>query len=84
MIGKMIGAFVGEKVARQTDGIGGATGAVLGVVAATVLRRMSLPGILAVGAGAYLYKKYSDRQDDAVQAAATPPTKAKKRASGKA
>ena len=30
MIGKIIGAFVGDKLAKQTSGVGGATGAALG------------------------------------------------------
>lgn len=85
MIGKMIGAFVGEKVAEQTDGIGGAAGAVLGVVAATVLRRMSLPGLLAVGVGGYLLKRYADKQAaEKPMASAKPITPATKTAVEKA
>lgn len=57
MIGKAIGAFVGDKLAKQTSGVGGASGAVMGVVAASVLRRLSLPAILALSAGGYLAKK---------------------------
>lgn len=60
MIGKLIGAFVGDKLAKQTRGVDGATGAVLGVVATTVLRRLSLPAMLAIGAGGYLAKKFAD------------------------
>ena len=52
MIGKVIGAYVGDKIAKQTSvGIGGAGGAALGVIAATALRRMSLPAMIALGAG---------------------------------
>ena len=61
MIGKVIGAFVGDRLAKQTSGIGGAGGAALGVVAASVLRRMSLPAMLAVGPGGYLAKKMSEK-----------------------
>ena len=64
MIGKIIGAFVGDRLAKQTRGVGGATGAALGVVATTVLRRMSLPAMLALGAGGYLAKKVLDKQTD--------------------
>ncbi|MDG6077805.1 hypothetical protein E3U23_01155 [Erythrobacter litoralis] len=63
MIGKVIGAFVGDRLAKQTSGIGGAGGAALGVVAATVLRRMSLPAMLAIGAGGYLAKKMSEKDN---------------------
>ena len=63
MIGKIIGAYAGDKLAKKVDGfgIGGAGGAALGVVAASVLRRMSLPAMLAVGAGSYVAKKMFDR-----------------------
>ena len=63
MIGKIIGAYAGDKLAKQTNalGIGGAGGAALGVVAASVLRRMSLPAMLALGAGGYVAKKFYER-----------------------
>ncbi len=63
MIGKVIGAFLGDKIAKQTSGIGGASGAAIGVIAATALRRMSLPAMIALGAGGYLAKKYMDRKE---------------------
>ncbi len=62
MIGKVIGAFVGDKLAKQTSGLGGAGGAALGVVAASVLRRMSLPAMLALGAGGYVAKKILEKK----------------------
>ncbi len=71
MIGKVIGAFVGDRLAKQTSSVGGATGAALGVVATTVLRRMSLPAMLAVAAGGYALKKFSERSE---QKEAAPPT----------
>ena len=72
MIGKVIGAFVGDKIAKQTSGVGGATGAALGVVATTVLRRMSLPAMIAIGAGGYVAKKMLDKRADKT-AHQTPP-----------
>lgn len=62
MIGKLIGAFVGDKIAKQTSGVSGASGAVMGVAATTLLRRLSLPAMLAIGAGGYLAKKAVDKQ----------------------
>lgn len=61
MIGKVIGAVVGDRLAKKTSAVGGAGGAALGVVAATVLRRMSLPAMLALSAGGYLAKKMSEK-----------------------
>ncbi|MFN2099875.1 hypothetical protein [Altererythrobacter sp. MF3-039] len=63
MIGKVIGAFVGDKVAKQTTSIGGPTGAALGVLATSVIARMSIPAMVVLGAGGYAVKKYLDKQD---------------------
>ena len=72
MIGKIIGAFVGDKLAKQSSSVGGASGAALGVVASTVLRRMSLPAMVALGVGGYFAKKAFDKKQ-AEEAGATPP-----------
>ncbi len=61
MIGKVIGALVGDKLAKQTGGVSSGSGAIMGVVAASVLRRMSLPAMLAIGAGGFLAKKMSEK-----------------------
>ena len=61
MIGKIIGAFVGDKLAKQTSSIGGASGAALGVIAATAVRRLSLPAMIALGAGGYVVKKVMEK-----------------------
>lgn len=71
MIGKIIGAFVGDKLAKHTSSVGGAGGAALGVVAATVLRRMSLPAMIALGAGGYVAKKLIDKKEREKSATAT-------------
>lgn len=86
MIGKIIGAFVGDRIARRTSGMGGATGAALGVAATTVLRRMSLPAMIVLGAGGYAAKKLWDKNEmreksgetsrSSTQTSAKPDTKA--------
>ncbi|MGE5953047.1 MAG: hypothetical protein ACM308_05425 [Qipengyuania vulgaris] len=63
MIGKIIGAYAGDKLAKQTSGIGGASGAALGVVAAAALRRLSLPAMIALGVGGYVAKKLYERSE---------------------
>ena len=63
MIGKILGAVLGAQAAEHTSKVGGAGGAVLGVAAAGVLRRMSIPAMLALGAGGYAYKKWSDKRE---------------------
>jgi hypothetical protein len=58
MIGKVIGALVGEELGKRR-GEGG-KGAVLGVIAASAMRRLGPLG-LALG-GAYVAKKALDRR----------------------
>ena len=75
MIGKIIGAFVGDRLAKQSNAVGGASGAALGVVASTVLRRVSLPAMVALGVGGYAAKKFFDKKqaEDAAATEAQPP-----------
>jgi len=56
MIGKLIGAFVGERMARRGEG---AKGALMGAVAPLVARRLFGPLGLAL-AGGYAAKRYYD------------------------
>jgi len=58
MLGKVIGALVGEELGKRR-GEGG-KGAVIGVIAASALRRLGPLG-LALG-GAYVAKKALDRR----------------------
>jgi len=63
MIGKIVGAALGAKAAEHLRNVNGPGGALLGVGAAALLRRMSLPTMLAVAAGGYAFKKYKDSQE---------------------
>ena len=62
MIGKIIGAALGKKAADHMRGVSGTTGALLGAAAPVLLRRLSLPAMLAIAAGGYAYKRYNDKQ----------------------
>ena len=62
MLGKIFGAFVGGKIAEKTSGVGGPTGAALGVLAPAILRRLSLPGMLALAAGGYVAKRLGEKK----------------------
>ncbi len=77
MIGKIIGAFAGSKIAQHSRGIGGPTGAVLGVGAAALARRLSVPALVAITAGGYFAKRYMDKQETAKPAAKRAPTRKK-------
>ena len=64
MIGKIIGGIVGAKMAKsERGGLGGPGGALLGIGAAALARRLSLPEMLAVAAGGYAYERYQDKQE---------------------
>lgn len=62
MLGKILGAFAGERAARHFDGIDGPVGAALGVGAATVIRRLGPWGMIAVAVGGYALKRYQDKK----------------------
>ncbi|MBV7265413.1 hypothetical protein [Erythrobacter ani] len=64
MLGKIIGAAVGGKVAQQTKSIGGPTGAMIGAAVPFVLSRMSIPAMIALGVGGYAAKKFFGKSDD--------------------
>ena len=58
MIGKIIGALVGEEIGKRHGKAG--KGAVFGVIAASALRRLGPIGIVL--GGAYVAKKALDRR----------------------
>lgn len=72
MIGKIISAVIGKKIAERTPGMSEGTGALLGVAAATVMRRMGPLGMLAAAGGTWAVsramKKKHARQSDGVAA----------------
>lgn len=74
MIGKIISGAVGSKLAKSTTGgVGGAGGAILGMGALAIARRLSLPVLLAVTAGGYFAKKHLDKKQTADTASKSPP-----------
>ena len=63
MLGKIFGALAGKRMAEHTGGLGGTGGALLGAAGATMLKRMSLPGLIAVTVGGYALKKWKNKRD---------------------
>ncbi len=62
MIGKIIGAALGAQAAKKSKNVGGASGAAIGAAVPFVLRRISIPTILAMGAGGFIAKKLFDKK----------------------
>ena len=58
MIGKLFGAWLGEKIAGKNEG---AKGAILGYGAAALAKR-SVPTLAAVALGGWAFKKWRDRR----------------------
>src|SRR5690606_29627265 len=62
MLGKIIGGVVGAKAANHVRGVGGTGGALLGIGAASLARRLGPVGLVAAVAGGYAFKRYRDKQ----------------------
>lgn len=76
MIKNILGAVVGANLAKNSR-VDSGTGAILGSVAPAVIARMSLPVMVAIGVGGYLFKRHRDQQQvtaasDNTSAPATP------------
>jgi len=74
MIGKLFGAWLGEKVAGENEG---AKGAILGYGAAALAKR-SIPTLAALALGGWAFKKWRDkrRAEPSYPSEATPRTPA--------
>ena len=74
MIGKLLGAWIGDKVAGKNEG---AKGAVLGYGAAALAKR-SVPTLAALALGGWAFKKWRDkrRAEPSYPSEATPRTPA--------
>lgn len=73
MLGKILGAVAGSQVAQHVRGIDGTGGAVLGVAATSVLRRLGPVGLVAAAVGGYALKKHLEKRE----AAKAPPVPGK-------
>lgn len=62
MIKTILGGLVGSQLAKNTTKIDNGTGAILGSIAPTLIARMSLPALIAIGVGGYLFKRHRDQQ----------------------
>lgn len=77
MFGKIIGAAVGGKLAKQTSGMGGTTGAMIGAAVPFVLSRLSIPAMIVLGVGGYAAKKFLDKDDTSKDSKTMPKSTTK-------
>ena len=79
MIRKLIGAAIGASVAKRHPAAGGVTGVVLATAVPFIIGRMSLPGMIVLGVGGYVAKRYMDRQESGRSSfpSQPPPTPAR-------
>ncbi len=70
MFGKILGGVLGAKAADHVRGVGGTGGALFGVGAAALAKRLGPVGLIAALAGGYAFKRYQDKQ--AKRASARP------------
>lgn len=71
MIKNILGAVVGANLAKKTK-VDNGTGAILGSVAPALIARMSLPAMVALGVGGYLFKRHRDQQEGLPQQGSAP------------
>jgi hypothetical protein len=62
MLGKIIGGIAGAKAADHVRGMNEGGGALLGIGAAALARRLGPLGLIAAVAGGYAFKRYKDNQ----------------------
>ncbi|MEM7665874.1 MAG: hypothetical protein AAF250_08455 [Pseudomonadota bacterium] len=84
MLRNIIGAAIGSKFAKNSPAVGGATGAAIATAVPFVLSRLSIPGMLALGVGGYVAKRYFDKKNTETEqeTAKSAPTKKAKKSAG--
>ena len=65
MLGKVIGAMVGDRIAKRVGGLSETNGALLGAGAAVLLRRLGPVGLATAAIGGYALKRYYDKREGA-------------------
>ena len=73
MLGKIIGGIAGAKAANHVRGVNEPGGALLGIGAAALARRLGPVGLIAALAGGYAFKRYKDKQDKRTKRASARP-----------
>ncbi|MEO5706846.1 MAG: hypothetical protein ABIT10_04185 [Alteraurantiacibacter sp.] len=63
MFGKLLGAAAGAEASKFSRAFDGTTGAVMGALAVPLVRRLSLPALVVLGAGGYFAKRYMDKRE---------------------
>lgn len=62
MLRKIIGKILGAQAKSAGSALGGKRGMVAGAIAMAVVRRMSLPAMVVLGAGGWLVRRLIERR----------------------
>lgn len=62
MIGKFISAMAGRQIAARTSGLSEGQGAIVGLAAATLMRRMGPMGIALAAGGGWMVSRYMKKR----------------------
>ncbi|MDM7955676.1 hypothetical protein [Blastomonas sp.] len=62
MIGKVISALAGKQIAARTPGMSEGQGALVGLAAATVMRRLGPVGMVVAAGGGYVVSRYMKKR----------------------
>lgn len=63
MIGKIVSAAIGKRIAERTPGLSQGGGALLGVAAATAMRRLGPLGFAAAATGTWLVNRHLKKRE---------------------
>lgn len=83
MFGKLIGAAAGAEASKFTSAFDGPAGAIMGALAVPLVRRLSLPALVVLGAGGYLAKRYYDKREQETTGAPRRETPSARRSARK-
>lgn len=62
MIGKIISAYAGKQIACRTPGMSEGQGALVGLAAATLMRRMGPMGMVVAAGGGWAVSRYMKKR----------------------
>lgn len=62
MIGKIVSSMAGRKIAARTSGLSEGQGALIGLAAASLMRRMGPMGMVVAAGGGWMVSRYMKKR----------------------